>query len=167
MDGKTLKSAGSAAGGLTEDAANNHEASGASSPVTAAAILEGIKAHKEWAKAVAFDHDGRVIAATAKPQDGEVNAWLKLFDKREDTIASGIVFQNEQFDVHRYHPPLIYGRRGDPTTDDSEGISVCRVERKSNKQPIFCLITYTYPTLSARAAPQLKEFCETQLANLV
>lgn len=26
---------------------------------------------------------------------------MKLFDKREDTIASGIILLNEQYDVHR------------------------------------------------------------------
>lgn len=59
-----------------------------------------------------------------------------------------------------FHPPLIYGRRGNPEVEESEGIAVCRVEKKSSKQSVFCLITYTYPTLSARAVPQLKDFCE-------
>ncbi|GLE09555.1 hypothetical protein PINS_up021283 [Pythium insidiosum] len=69
--------------------------------------------------------------------------------------------------VGSFHPPLIYGRRGDPAVEESEGIAVCRAERKSTTTPyVYCMITYTYPTLSARAAPQLKAFCETQLANL-
>lgn len=63
--------------------------------------------------------------------------------------------------IHSFHPPLIYGRRGNPEMEESEGIAVCRVEKKSSKQPVYCLITYTYPTLSARAVPQLKDFCES------
>jgi len=33
------------------------------------------------------------------------------------------------FDVHRFHPPLIYGRRGGP--DDGEGIALCRFKPKN------------------------------------
>lgn len=62
----------------------------------------------------------------------------------------------------RFHPPLIYGRRGDPVQEDGEGVAVCRVAHKTSGRPLFCLITYVYPTLSARAVPQLKDFCESQ-----
>lgn len=60
----------------------------------------------------------------------------------------------------RFHPPLVYGRRGDPSQEEGEGIAVCKVAQGS--RTLFCLITYVYPTLSARAVPQLKEFCETK-----
>jgi hypothetical protein len=59
-----------------------------------------------------------------------------------------------------FHPPLVYGRRGDPSLEEGEGVAVCKVAQSS--RTLFCLITYVYPTLSARAVPQLKEFCETQ-----
>ncbi|KAF1323172.1 hypothetical protein FI667_g10721, partial [Globisporangium splendens] len=132
--------------------------------VTPASVLEALKSQKEWAKALAFEHDGRIVATTVKPLDGEVDAFVKLFDKREQTIGAGIILLSEQYDVHRFHPPLIYGRRGDPALEEGEGIAVCRVERKSGKGgALFCLITYTYPTLSARAVPQLKEFCDNYL----
>jgi hypothetical protein len=51
---------------------------------------------------VVFDSESRVIAATFKVVDSEVDAWLRLLDKRDDTIASGIILLNEQYDVHRY-----------------------------------------------------------------
>ncbi|RHY91825.1 hypothetical protein DYB31_016630 [Aphanomyces astaci] len=35
-------------------------------------VLAAMKAQKEWAKAVAFNQEGKVIAATAKPLDGEI-----------------------------------------------------------------------------------------------
>lgn len=70
--------------------------------------------------------------------------------------------------ANRFHPPLIYGRKGDPAAEESEGIAVCRVDKKSSsKTHIFCLITYTYPTLSARAVPQLKDFCESYRTSLL
>lgn len=45
--------------------------------------------------------------------------------------------------------------------EDGEGVAVCTVKHKATGKPLYCLITYVYPTLSARAVPQLKEFCET------
>lgn len=36
-----------------------------------------------------------------------------------------------------------------------------KVEKKATKTALYCLITYLYPTLSARAVPQLKDFGET------
>ena len=40
------------------------------------------------------------------------------------TIGEGFFVNGEHYDVHRFHPPLIYGRRGTP--DDGEGIAICR-----------------------------------------
>ncbi|KAF1775233.1 Profilin [Phytophthora cactorum] len=128
-------------------------------PVTLATLQEAARAQKEWTKYVAFDEDGRILFSNVKPLDGEVAGFLKLFNKREDTMASGIVLLGEQYDVHRFHPPLVYGRRGDPSVEEGEGIAVCKVQQGG--RTLYCLITYVYPTLSARAVPQLKEFCET------
>ncbi|CAK4621849.1 unnamed protein product [Aphanomyces euteiches] len=127
-----------------------------------ATVLAAMKAQKEWAKAVAFTQEGKIIAATVKPLDGEIAAFLKLYDNRDDTMGSGIVLLNEQYDVHRFHPPLIYGRKGDPSKGEGEGIAICKVEKAV---PIYCLITYTLPTLSSRAVPQLQEFCNQHFAQ--
>ncbi|KAG1687366.1 hypothetical protein DVH05_005238 [Phytophthora capsici] len=133
-------------------------------PVTLASLQDAVKAQKEWAKHIVFDGEGKLLFSNVKPLDGEIAGFLKLFNKREDTMASGIVLLGEQYDVHRFHPPLVYGRRGDPSLEEGEGIAVCKVAQGSRL--LFCLITYVYPTLSARAVPQLKEFCETLLAKL-
>ncbi|ETI38764.1 hypothetical protein F442_15403 [Phytophthora nicotianae P10297] len=188
--GKTLKTASSALGGSAASAASSNSLLSAhssannvltadnaaastgnsipvaadSGPVSLASLQEAARAQKEWAKYVTFDEDGRVLFSNVKPLDGEVAGFLKLFNKREDTMASGIVLLGEQYDVHRFHPPLVYGRRGDPSLEEGEGIAVCKVQQGSRS--LYCLITYVYPTLSARAVPQLKEFCETLLAKL-
>ncbi|CEG35855.1 hypothetical protein PPTG_04609 [Plasmopara halstedii] len=148
-----------------DDVASNN-ASGAitAGSFTLATLQEAAKAQKEWAKYVAFDGEGRILFGNVKPLDGEITGFLKLFNKREDTIASGVVLLGEQYDVHRFHPPLIYGRRGDPSLEEGEGIAICKIVQ--GNRTLFCLITYVYPTLSARAVPQLKEFCEAQLAML-
>ncbi len=40
------------------------------------------------------------------------------------TVGEGFFINNEHYDVHRFHPPLIYGRRGTP--DEGEGIALCK-----------------------------------------
>jgi preprotein translocase subunit Sec63 len=56
-----------------------------------------------------------------------------------------------------FHDNLIYGRRGDAET--GEGIALCKTVTQSGKT-VFALITYVFPMLSARAVPQLVEFCQ-------
>ncbi|OQR85344.1 hypothetical protein ACHHYP_11922 [Achlya hypogyna] len=129
---------------------------------THASLVEAMKAQKEWTKALVFDGDGNFVAGTVKPLDGEISAFLRLYDDRDTTMGSGIVLLNEQYDVHRFHPPLIYGRKGDPAKEEGEGIALCKVDKKV---PLYCMITYVFPTLSARAVPQLQAFCTQHLAN--
>ena len=68
--------------------------------------------------------------------------------------------------MHRFHPPLIYGRRGGP--DDGEGIALCRVKPRTNdgdEKYWFLLITYLLPILSAKAVPQMVKFAEANLGS--
>lgn len=55
----------------------------------------------------------------------ELAPYLKAYDVRDNTIGAGFVLLGEHFEVHRWHPPLVYGRRGD--ADVGEGISLARV----------------------------------------
>ena len=50
---------------------------------------------------------------------------------RDTTIGKGFVFLGNHFDVHRFHPPLVYGRRGGPEggPDECEGICCARVNK--------------------------------------
>lgn len=151
MEAKTSRTASGVGASLSstnllsgDDASASAAAAASTAPTTEAAVtttpvvtptsvLEAIKNQKEWAKAVAFESDGRIIAATVKPLEGEVecvvcvcvchcgrclcgcyafglmcgvsdcvcSAFLKLFDKREQTIGAGIILLSEQYDVHR------------------------------------------------------------------
>ena len=70
------------------------------------------------------------------------------------------------FDVHRFHPPLIYGRRGTP--DDGEGIALVRFKPNSkagDETHQFMLITYLLPILSAKAVPEMVKFVESHLGT--
>ena len=69
-------------------------------------------------------------------------------------MGEGFFINNEHFDVHRFHPPLVYGRRGGP--DEGEGIALCKFRPRTpidNEGYQFLLITYLLPILSAKAVP--------------
>jgi hypothetical protein len=47
--------------------------------------------------------------------------------------------------VHRYHPPLVYGRTmGTGPPENSEGIALCKIENTADGVPAYGLITYTW-----------------------
>ena len=89
---------------------------------------------------------------------------MTVFHDRDTTIAHGFQFLGHHYDCHRFYDHLAYGRRGD--AEDGEGIAIYTFERQSTKKPVFALITYGFPTLSAKAVPQLQEFCNTHVAVL-
>ena len=129
--------------------------------------LEGVSENlgnmNEWAKAVIFDNEGRVVASKGFAVDSkELVPYLNALDSRDATIGAGFILNKQHFDVHRFHPPLVYGRRGGP--DEGEGIALCQAMR--NGIPIFGLITYELPILSARAVPQLIEFCRKYVGTV-
>ena len=82
--------------------------------------------------------------------------YLKAVENRDETIGPGFFLNGEHYDVHRYHPPLVYGRRGGP--EDGEGIAYCRVKSHVNGEFVHLVITYLLPILSPRAIPQMLEF---------
>lgn len=84
-------------------------------------------------------------------------------NKRDDTIGKGFVFNGKHFDVHRYHVPLVYGRRGGPEggPEDCEGICLARL--KKNNNVYYMVITYVLPIVSARAISIIPDFLK--LAN--
>ena len=92
---------------------------------------------------------------------------MNAFADRDTTVGEGFFINNEHYDVHRFHTPLIYGRRGGP--DDGEGIALCRYTPKSpidGEQFHYLLITYLLPILSAKAVPQMVKFVENNLGTL-
>jgi hypothetical protein len=79
---------------------------------------------------------------------------VNAYADRDCTVGEGFFINNEHFDVHRFHPPLIYGRRGGP--DEGEGIALCKFKPRApvdNEGYSFLLITYLLPILSAKAVP--------------
>ena len=50
--------------------------------------------------------------------------YINAYEDRDTTVGEGFFINEVHFDVHRFHPPLVYGRRGGP--EDGEGIALCR-----------------------------------------
>ena len=91
---------------------------------------------------------------------------MNAYADRDCTVGEGFFVNNEHFDVHRFHPPLIYGRRGGP--DEGEGIALCKFKPRApvdNEGYSFLLITSLLPILSAKAVPQMVKFVETHLGT--
>ena len=92
--------------------------------------------------------------------------YVNAYADRDTTVGEGFFINNEHFDVHRFHPPLVYGRRGGP--DDGEGIALCRYKPKNpqgSETYQFLLIAYLLPILSAKAVPQMVKFTEANLGT--
>ena len=81
--------------------------------------------------------------------------YVNAFEDRDTTVGEGFFVNNVHFDVHRFHPPLIYGRRGGP--DDGEGIGLIKYKPRNPSEAgetyQFMLVTYLLPILSAKALP--------------
>eukprot|EP00920_Eleutheroschizon_duboscqi_P018741 GHVT01044470.1.p1 GENE.GHVT01044470.1~~GHVT01044470.1.p1 ORF type:complete len:172 (-),score=22.82 GHVT01044470.1:514-1029(-) len=127
-------------------------------------LRELLAARKEWARAAIFDADGVVSAATFETNDSQLRSIAALYDNREAAIGEGIFLQDDNFEIHQWSPPLIYGRRGGPT--DSEGIALVQGGCRKTGTQLFSVITFKLPTLTARAVPQLVEFFQTHVGDV-
>ena len=130
-------------------------------------LIDKLKEEKDWNKSCIFTSENEVIADNGwNLKDDEIDFYVKAFDDRDTTVGNGFFVNDEHFDVHRFHPPLIYGRRGGP--EDGEGIALARVvpsSPKGNEEYWFILITYLLPILSAKAVPQMVEFSNRYLGE--
>lgn len=91
----------------------------------------------------------------------EIKFYVNAMADRDSTVGEGFFIENEHYDVHRFHPPLVYGRRGGP--DDGEGVALARFKPSSpgdGETYHYMLITYLLPMLSAKCVPQMVKFIE-------
>ena len=102
-----------------------------------------------------FTEQGIIAQKNCAAKKEELAAYFKAYDSRDNTIGEGFTLLGEHYDVHRYHPPLVYGRRGDAET--GEGISLAVGKGKTGEK-VYLLITYILPIISARAVPQQINF---------
>jgi hypothetical protein len=138
--------------------------SSSSSSSSSSRLQEIIEEKKDWSKAVVYNHEGKVIASTFDVDLNEIEELLPIFNDEENAFRSGIRLNGEQYDVHRFFETLIYGRKVDQKTGD--GICIWRTKNDKGSS-LFMLITYAFPTLSAKAVPELQEFCKAHVEPLL
>eukprot|EP00698_Gefionella_okellyi_P003670 TRINITY_DN13435_c0_g1_i1.p1 TRINITY_DN13435_c0_g1~~TRINITY_DN13435_c0_g1_i1.p1 ORF type:complete len:160 (+),score=29.92 TRINITY_DN13435_c0_g1_i1:41-481(+) len=131
--------------------------------VDKATLQAAAQANKEWSRTLVFDASGNVIVSSFSADPAEVQVLLHAFDNRDATIGDGLTVEGLVFDVHRHYEFDIYGRRGD--SGEGEGIGLHKIMNQHTGKPMYMLITYGYPMLSARAIPMLQEFCKKYLAT--
>eukprot|EP00918_Siedleckia_nematoides_P074068 GHVU01161822.1.p3 GENE.GHVU01161822.1~~GHVU01161822.1.p3 ORF type:complete len:111 (-),score=17.69 GHVU01161822.1:1750-2082(-) len=102
--------------------------------INSAQLRKLLQAQTEWSDAAVIDGQGRVLAATCEVTSMDASKFVNALDERDVTIGRGLTIGGRRFEVHRIHPPLVYGRRGNP--DDSEGIAVAHVCSNEIKERI-------------------------------
>lgn len=83
------------------------------------------------------------------------SALVQLFDSRDHALRTGITIADTNFAVHNWETTrdidLVYGRMGDAVS----GAGACAFRYCTNSAPIFGLITYSFPSVSANAVAKL------------
>lgn len=92
-------------------------------------LLNKLKQEKDWNMSCIFTDAAKVVVDNGcHLKTDELKFYVSAFNDRDTTVGEGFFVNDLHFDVHRFHPPLIYGRRGGP--DDGEGIALCRFKPK-------------------------------------
>ena len=113
-----------------------------------------------------FDQEGNVHASTFQAKTPELKTLATAFADFDKTMGYGVIIQEIPFIVHRIYDDLIFGR-SDDDSETGEGFCLYKVTSTKTQQPIFALITWGFPILSARAIPSLKQFCrENNITDL-
>ena len=85
---------------------------------------------------------------------------LNSTEDRDKIVGPGYTICGDHFEVRRFHPPLIFGRRGGPNEGVGEGITYCRVKSKVDGKYIHFVITYILPIISPIAVPPMLDFAK-------
>ncbi|QDZ22841.1 hypothetical protein HOP50_09g53890 [Chloropicon primus] len=102
----------------------------------------------------------------ASVDDRELPAIASLFAGRDKAMMKGITLEGQRYEVHRFHPPLVYGRTATKGEDESVGIALCKTSAAEGEMTVFALMTYKMPALSARMVPLLQRFCKETIEPL-
>lgn len=86
---------------------------------------------------------GVVHAAQVVPTPADLLSLRDAFGGREAALQRGLHLGGRRFEVHRHHPPLIYGREGgDADPEAAPGLALCRVPRSVLGGECYVAITY-------------------------
>ncbi|OHT14057.1 hypothetical protein TRFO_15554 [Tritrichomonas foetus] len=113
----------------------------------------------EWTNCLFFNGEPAVLHSSLEGVSKEtLEQYVSLFNDYDSTIKSGFTFNDVHYHVHRFYDGLIYGR-ADPNTKRTDGFCLFRTEREG-KTPLYAVITYDLPNVSARMIPLLNKTVE-------
>ena len=112
----------------------------------------------DWSNCLFFNGDGKILYQTVEEKPEAIQTLISLFNDYDTTIKAGLTFNQVHYHVHRFYDGLIYGR-ADPNTKRTDGFCLYRTEREG-KTPLYVLITYELPNVSARMIPLLSKTVE-------
>lgn len=135
------------------------------SPTVSYVSHEAKRHLQDCSRVAVFDRAGKVLYASCSVLPGEPQQMAASFDDREAAMSRGLRLEGRRYEVHRHHPPLVYGRSMvDCDPEQSTGIAVCRVDRsRVSSHPCFIAITYEQPHTSAFLVPRLVAFAQRVL----
>ena len=105
----------------------------------------------EWTNCLIFNGDKKTLFQTVDVKPEELDGYLELFQDYDTTITKGLTYNGVHYHVHRFYDGIMYGR-ADPNTKRTDGFCLYRTER-DGKTPLYVLITYDLPDVSARVIP--------------
>jgi len=119
---------------------------------------------KDFTKAVIYSDDGTVLVSTFEVKQKEILDLLPIFNDYDTAFENGVDIDSDHYDVHRFNDKYVSGRKGEGGLTGT-GFVLIRTLRKNGRY-IFSLITFAFPTISAKAVTTLAKFADENLANL-
>ncbi|KAK9807386.1 hypothetical protein WJX73_010496 [Symbiochloris irregularis] len=117
----------------------------------------------DCSRILVFEENDNVLYSSFEADVRELETLKQTFTDRDEAIKAGLNLQGRRFEVHRYHPPLAYGRSMDTAPETSEGCAICQIDQGPSGDTAFAVITYEMPNISARMVSQLVLFCKESL----
>ncbi|KAH0792302.1 hypothetical protein GPJ56_003828 [Histomonas meleagridis] len=117
------------------------------------------QSNPQWSNSLFFTEDKNILYSSVEGITSEqIQSYLDSFKDYDDTIKAGITFNDVHYHVHRFYDGIMYGR-ADPNTNRTDGFCLYRTNR-DGKQPLFALITYELPNVSAKIIPEMAKQIE-------
>ncbi|KAL4522405.1 hypothetical protein Ndes2526B_g03354 [Nannochloris sp. 'desiccata'] len=77
------------------------------------------------------------------PTHQELVTLRDAFGERDAAIQRGMHLAGRRFEIHRHHPPLVYGRQMvDTDPEEGPGIAACKIESSVLGTPCYAVLTY-------------------------
>ena len=120
--------------------------------------FEDIKTQNpEWTNCMFFN-PAKIIYSTVETKEEDIQTYISRFNDYDTTIKSGFYFNQIHYHVHRFYDGVMYGR-ADPNTNRTDGFCLYRTTREG-KDPLYVLITFDLPNVTARVVPLMAKNIE-------